>query len=263
MLNVEQEGPATGAHDAPLTYGSYLKIPDLLQLQRLLGPPDAHDEMLFIIVQQAQELWFKQILFEFESIIPLLDSGDIIEAMRLLNRVNVIMRVLANEVEVLEQMPPQEFGRFRHLLAPSSGFESEQFRELEYASGLREHTFLKLLETHGYIAQFRSEWPVSLYDAFVGLLTGVEADTTLAIAEVYRNNGAHPHLYMLAEALSEYEVLFSRWRFNHVKLVERAIGDSVPGTGGSSGAGYLGKTLTYRFFPGLWAARNVITRSEH
>lgn len=262
MLNVEQEGPATGAHDAPLTYGSYLKIPELLQLQRPLGPPDAHDEMLFIIVQQAQELWFKQILFEFKSIIPLLSDGDIVAALRLLNRVNVIARVLVNEVELLEQMPPQEFGRFRHLLAPSSGFESEQFRELEYASGLREHTFIRLLETHGYIEQFRSEWPSSLYDAFCGLLAQVGPEQVSVVAEVYRNNAAHPHLYMLAEALSEYEVLFSRWRFNHVKLVERAIGDSVPGTAGSSGAGYLGKTLSYRFFPALWAARNIITRGE-
>ena len=260
MLNVEQAVPAQGAHDAPLTYGSYLRVPELLQLQTPLGPPNAHDEMLFIIVQQVQELWFKQILFEMHRIIALLDGGDAMAALHLLKRVNAIVRVLASEVEVLEAVPPQEFARFRDVLGSASGLESLQFRELEFASGLRETTFLKLIEKHMDVEYFRTRWPRTLHDAFCGMLAQVSSDTVEALVEVYSKSQVYPHLYMLAETLSEYEVLFSHWRFHHVKLVERTIGDNMPGTAGSSGAGYLGKTLGYRFFPELWAARNALMR---
>src|SRR5437868_3573187 len=157
MLNVEQEGPASSGTVRPLSYGEYLRVPELLRLQARLGPPDAHDEMLFIIVQQAQELWFKQVLFELRTIIAVLDGGDIVEGVRLLNRVNAIVRVLADEVEVLESMPPQEFSRFRHVLSPASGFESEQFRELEFASGLREPSVLKIIEKYMNMERFREE----------------------------------------------------------------------------------------------------------
>jgi len=260
MLNVEQAVPAQGAHDAPLTYGSYLRVPELLKLQMPLGPPDAHDEMLFIIVQQAQELWFKQILFEMKTIIALLDERDVLAALHLLKRINAIVKVLAAEVEVLEAMPPQEFARFRDVLGSASGLESLQFRELEFASGLREPTFLKLIEKHMDAEYFRTRWPRTLHDAFCGLLAQVSSETVEALVEVYSKSKIYPHLFMLAETLSEYEVLFSHWRFHHVKLVERTIGDNMPGTAGSSGAGYLGKTLGYRFFPELWAARNALMR---
>lgn len=261
MLKVEQEEVTQGAPAAPLSYSDYLRVPELLKLQTPLGPPDAHDEMLFIILQQAQELWFKQILFELKSIIALLNNGDILGAVRLLNRVNAIVRVLGDEVGVLEMMPPQEFARFRHVLNPASGFESAQFRELEFASGLREATFVKLVEKVMDVERFRAEWPVSVRDAFCGLLAKVDADPVQALVQVYSKSSMYPLLFMLAETLTEYEVQFSLWRFHHVKLVERAIGDNMPGTGGSSGAGYLGKTLGYRFFPELWAARNALTRT--
>ena len=260
MLNVEQAGPAQGAHDLPLTYGSYLRVPELLSLQTPLGPSDAHDEMLFIIVQQVQELWFKQILFEMHRTIASLDNGDIMGALHLLKRINAIMRVLGDEVDVLAAMPPYDFGRFRNVLSASSGLESVQFRELEYASGLREPTLLKIIEKHMDVQQFRSAWPRSLHDAFCGLLAEVNEDVVAAVVEIYSKSSLYPHLFMLAETLSEYEVLFCQWRFLHVKLVERTIGDNMPGTAGSSGAGYLGKTLGYRFFPELWAARNILTR---
>ena len=262
MLNVEQEEPTSGEATKPLSYGDYLRVPEILSLQTRLGPADAHDEMLFIIVQQVQELWFKQILFELKTIIAVLDGGDIVEGVRLLNRVNNIVRLVGDEVGILGAMPPQEFARFRHVLSPASGFESEQFRELEFASGLREPAVLKIIEKHMNIERFRHEWPMSLHDAFSGLLANVNKDIVSAVVEVYSKSSAYPLLFMLCEALVEYEIQFSHWRFHHVKLVERAIGDNVPGTGGSSGAGYLGKTLGYRFFPELWAARNVMTRSS-
>ena len=123
MLNVEQDKQEASEAAAPLSYGDYLRVPEILSLQTPLGPADAHDEMLFIIVQQVQELWFKQILFELKSIIRLLDGGDIVEAVRLLNRVNNIVRLVAEEVGILGSMPPRSFrssGTFSRPPAVSS-----------------------------------------------------------------------------------------------------------------------------------------------
>jgi tryptophan 2,3-dioxygenase len=278
MLNVEQEGvgstgsgetqsvqPASQAGDihasGPLSYGSYLRVPEILSLQTPLGGPGAHDEMLFIIVQQVQELWFKQILYELRDVIDLLGRDEIRPAVRLIDRVNRIIRLVGDEVAILETMPPQEFMRFRNVLSPASGFESEQFRELEWASGLREHTFVKLVEKHADLQIYGARWPVSLHDALLQQLDRVDTDPASAVAGIYLDPGAHPDLYSLVEVLSEYEVLFGEWRFHHIKLVERTIGDHSPGTAGSAGAGYLGRTLTYRFFPELWEARNRISAS--
>src|SRR5262245_2296908 len=134
--------------EAPLSYGEYLRIPELLELQTPLKEPPAHDEMLFIVVQQIQELWFKQVLYEMETLVPALDRGDIMAALPLVQRVNRIIQTLGDEVIVLESMPPQEFQLFRDVLTTGSGFESEQFRELELASGLADPTFLKLIGKH-------------------------------------------------------------------------------------------------------------------
>ncbi len=248
-------GPGSG----PLTYGTYLRVPELLALQSPLSLPTVHDEMLFIVVQQAQELWFKQILHELEAVITHLDAGAVLEATRLVARVNTILRVLSAEVEVLETMPPLEFQRFRGVLSTSSGFESEQFRELEYASGLRDPTFLKVVERHVDIGAARARWPRSLADAFRAALEGVAPDAVEALVAVYTTPTLHQPLFGLAEALSEYEVRFQEWRFHHIKLVDRVIGDRAAGTGGSAGSGYLGRTLGYRFFPELWEARNALT----
>lgn len=260
MLNVEQEeNGATPSNTGPLTYGDYLRVPEILSLQTPLTDPIVHDEMLFIILQQIQELWFKQILFDLKDVLTLLDEGRVLPAVNLLRRVNSIIRVVNREVEIMEMLPPQEFRRFRHVLAASSGFESEQFRELELASGLREPTFLALMQKHMKMDALLARWPRSLHDAFLDLLSHVDPDPASAAATVYSRAMEFPDLYMLVEALSEYEVLFTEWRFHHVKVVERTIGDRAPGTAGSSGAGYLGKTLSYRFFPELWEARNRIT----
>jgi tryptophan 2,3-dioxygenase len=262
MLNAEQKK----GHEAPaqpFTYGDYLRVPEMLALQTPLKEPPAHDEMLFIIVQQAQELWFKQILHEMHVIIDLIERDALMEAVRLLHRVNRILAVMGQEVTVLETMPPQEFQKFRHVLTTSSGLESEQFRELEMASGLDDPTFLKLIERFLDVGALRAKWPVSVRDAFRGALERVDRQHVDALVKVYNDPTAHMELYWLAEALSEYEVLFSEWRFHHIKLVERTIGDNSSGTAGTSGSGYLGKTMAYKFFPELWEARNRLTRASH
>lgn len=261
MLNDEQIAGVHAMHGAhePLTYDAYLRVPALLDLQTPLGQPPVHDEMLFIIVQQIQELWFKQILFEMKMVIERLQAGEAMEAVRLLTRINRIMQVLGDEVDVLATMPPREFHGFRHVLAPSSGFESHQFRELEYASGLDDPTFLKLMDRHLGLDALHSQWPANLREAAYTLLDEVSEDAVEAWTAIYDEAGRYPALFALGEALSEYEVYFGEWRFKHIKLVERTIGDHVPGTAGTAGSGYLGRTLKYRYFPELWEARNRLT----
>jgi tryptophan 2,3-dioxygenase len=264
MLNAERKedtGSEAGAVQLPLSYGSYLRVPELLSLQTPLGPADARDEMLFIVSQQVQELWFKLILHDMRFAIDSMLAGQLLEALPLLQRVNQTMRLLGDEVAILETMPPQEFHKFRGVLSAASGFESVQFRELELASGLREQTFLKLIEKHMDVEELWLRWPQSLHDAFLAALSPLSSDPVEAVMLVYREAAQHGALFLVAEALSEYEVLFNGWRYHHVKLVERTIGDRAIGTAGSSGAGYLGKTLGYRFFPELWEARNRLTEA--
>lgn len=243
----------------PLSYGSYLRVPELLELQTPLGRPPVHDEMLFIITQQAQELWFKQVLFDLDLVISHLHGRDIPASVHLLTRIIKIMQVLGDEVDILAGMPPREFHGFRHVLTPSSGFESHQFRELEYASGLNDASFVKLLDRYIGLEGLQKRWPVNLRDAAYTLLSDVSSDPAEAWTLIYDEVAKYPLLFLLAEALSEYEVYFGVWRFKHIKLVERTIGSQVPGTAGSAGAGYLGKTLGYKFFPELWEARNRLT----
>lgn len=243
----------------PLTYGAYLRVPELLSLQSPLGSPPVHDEMLFIVLQQAQELWFKQALHELKAVVALLGRREILEAARLLSRVHRIMGVLSHELEVMETLVPAEFHRFRHVLTPSSGFESQQFRELELASGLQDPHFLRLVSQILDLDAVRSRWPKTLGDAWTEVVQAVDQDPVAAAVEIYCAPARYPEEYALLEALSEYELRFHAWRFHHIQVVERAIGDRSPGTGGSAGTSYLSKTLAHRFFPELWEARNRIT----
>ena len=161
---------------------------------------------------------------------------------------------------MLETMPPLEFGRFRGVLSTSSGFESEQFRELELASGLRDPTFFAGASTSTWTApRCVPAGPAPCATPSAARWPPWRPDPVAAVLAIYAAPAAHPEGFLLAEALSEYEVRFQEWRFHHVKLVERVIGDRSPGTAGSAGSGYLGKTLTYRFFPELWEARNQLT----
>jgi tryptophan 2,3-dioxygenase len=243
----------------PLTYGSYLRVPELLALQSPRAEQPVPGEMLFIVVQQAQELWFKQILHDLGFILRDLGEYRILSAVSLLQRLVHILEVVAAEVTVLESLPPAEFRAFRHVLKTSSGFESEQFREMELASGLDDPAYLRLVGKFLDLDAVRARWPMTLHAAFLNVLGSVASDPVNALVRIYRNPEEQPEVFMLAEALAEYELRFRTWRFKHVLLVNRVIGDRAAGTGGSSGSGYLENTLHYRFFPELWEARNRLS----
>lgn len=236
-----------------LSYGSYLRIPELLQLQA--GLSDAHDELLFIVVHQAYELWFKVLIHELEAVRDAMASDDPRGARHYLNRVKVIEALLVEQVGVLETMAPQDFLTFRSELAPASGFQSIQFREIEFLSGLRDPGYIKALDgepgARARLQQRLSE--PSLLDAFMALLER----RGVTIAELYRQSDRYPDVLELAEALLDHDEGFRLWRLRHVQMVERQIGDK-PGTGGSTGVRYLQSTLAKRFFPELWEVRSQL-----
>ncbi|HZU14230.1 MAG TPA: tryptophan 2,3-dioxygenase family protein [Chloroflexota bacterium] len=241
-----------------LTYGDYLAVPQLLALQHPLSEPPVHGEMLFIVVQQAQELWFKQLLHELHLIVRRLTSGALEEAAHVLDRVNRILGMLAEGVEILEALPPSEFQQFRPLLETASGFESQQFRELEVASGLEDRDYLRMAGRIADVPAIRRRWPVTLRDAFLSRVRAVAPDPVTALVEIYAHPSSYPDLYRLCESVSDYELRFRQWRFHHAQLVMRVIGDRSPGTTGTPGSAYLDRTLQYRFFPELWEARNKL-----
>jgi tryptophan 2,3-dioxygenase len=259
-----------------LTYGGYLRVRDLIGLQQLRSDPAQHDETLFIIIHQVYELWFKQLLHELDTIIEKLNSDETLVAHRLLRRCIEIERLLVSQVGVLETMTPTDFLAFRDHLRPASGFQSFQFREIEYVSGLKDERFLKSYEAGGEEHQRLMErlGKPSVLDAFYALLrrrgfdlpadeagaTG-EADSAAherrvrELLRIYEDAENYYGLFLLAESLIEYDEMFAMWRLRHVKMVERMIG-TRSGTGGSEGAAYLRKTVERKFFPELWEVRN-------
>ena len=249
------------AEEGLLTYGSYLKIPELLELQQLRSEPPVHDELLFIVVHQAYELWFKQLIFELTSIRDRMFALDAEGARHLLTRVRAIERVLIEHIEVLQTMTPQDFLEFRELLAPASGFQSVQFREVEFLSGLKDERFLDDLAAapdDRERLRRRLEEP-SLWDGFRYLLergghpmpSGDEQRRTESLVAMARERS---DLFAVSEGLLDHDESFAEWRYRHVLMVEREIG-AKRGTGGSSGVGYLRTTLDKRFFPELWGLR--------
>jgi tryptophan 2,3-dioxygenase len=252
------------AEEGLLTYGGYLAIPELLSLQRLLSDPAVHDELLFITVHQAYELWFKQLVFELESIRDRLIEGEPERARHYLKRVHAIEGVLIEHIEVLETMSPQDFLEFRALLSPASGFQSAQFREVEFLSGLKERRYLReLAATPEELERLgrRLDEP-TVWDGFVALLeaNGLpmpeedEEARRQSLLQVARES-KHAALFAVAEGLLDHDEALARWRAHHVLMVEREIG-AKPGTGGSSGVEYLRSTLNKRFFPELWGLRS-------
>lgn len=261
-----------------LTYGGYLKVPELIALQQLRSDPPQHDETLFIIIHQTYELWFKQILHELEAVVDRLDSDQALGAHRLLQRCIEIQRVLVAQVAVLETMTPVDFLAFRDHLSPASGFQSIQFREIEFLAGLRDPRFL---EHHDPDSPERAALAARLEGATVGeafyaLLRrrgfDLPADPPGAedpgetephhrrmreLLRIYTEPDLHYDLFMLAESLIEFDETFRIWRLRHVAMVERMIGDK-PGTGGSIGAAYLRKTAERKFFPDLWEMRSYL-----
>ncbi|HEX5735197.1 MAG TPA: tryptophan 2,3-dioxygenase family protein [Blastocatellia bacterium] len=264
--------------DERLTYGDYLKVRELISLQHLKSDPAQHDETLFIIIHQVYELWFKQLLHEVDGIIERLDQDEPLSAHRLLRRCIEIQRVLVNQVAVLETMTPMDFLAFRDHLMPASGFQSAQFRELEFVSGLKERRYLNSYdEASGDRARLeaRLDKP-TLGDAFYDLLrrrgfdlpAGPDDDegdeprkTIRELMRIYQETERHYDLFLLAESLIEYDEMFSLWRLRHIKMVERMIGTKT-GTGGSEGAAYLKKTLDRKFFPDLWELRTYLSKKN-
>ncbi|MDQ6880194.1 MAG: tryptophan 2,3-dioxygenase family protein [Candidatus Dormibacteraeota bacterium] len=247
-------GSRFGEEGRKLSYGSYLKIPELLSLQE--GLSTAHDELLFIVAHQVYELWFKVVLDELEATRSRIDSDDVFFARHHLRRVHVIERLLVEQIEVLETMSPQDFLAFRAQLAPASGFQSVQFREIEFLSGLKEPQYLARID--GSPAEMgrlqRRLEERSLKDAFHEL---VGRRGSPALLEIFRDRHRHGDLFDLCEALVDHDEAFAHWRARHVLMVERQIGTKT-GTGGSSGAQYLRSTLGKRFYPDLWAVRSQL-----
>jgi len=252
-----------GEEGARLSYGSYLHLPELLDQQELQS--DAHDELLFIVVHQVCELWFKQCLHELGFARDAMLAGQVYEPRKALQRVHSIERILIEQVVVLETMTPQDFLAFRELLAPASGFQSVQFRELEFLSGARDPAYVERLRQASPHERERMEARLaepSLWDAFLALLAARgfgtdDMDARRASLLTIARAREHAELWELSEALLSHDALATQWRTRHVDMVERQIG-TKPGTGGSSGGEYLRSRLALRYFPELWELRSYL-----
>jgi tryptophan 2,3-dioxygenase len=253
-----------GEEGARLTYGSYLRVQELLDQQRLESDPPAHDELLFITIHQVYELWFKQLLHELGAVREEMFSGHLWRARHLLGRVVSIEDVLIRQVGVLETMTPQDFLVFRDRLAPASGFQSVQFRELEFLSGAKDPGYLErfrgLTADERARLELRLEEP-SLWDAFLHVVrrAGLQADDdeqlTASMLTVAANRPRYGELWELAERLLDHDANAAMWRSRHVLMVERQIG-TKSGTGGSSGSPYLRSRLGLHYYPLLWELRS-------
>ncbi len=245
-----------------LSYNKYLKVPELLGLQDKLSDPVSHDELLFIIIHQTYELWFKQILHEIDATIRWLNEGRAFRVNHSLRAVIGIEKVLVTQIHILESMAQIGFLEFRDKLNPASGFQSMQFRELEFVSGQKDERILDHFRDDEYAYERLSRRFVepSLGDAFWALLgrqgfsVGAHDERVNAIVEILAKPEQHANLFIMQDLLIEHDENISLWRSHHVLMVERMLG-MKPGTGGSEGVGYLVKTLTKKLFPELWEAR--------
>ena len=265
-----------------LTYDEYLQVPGLLGLQRQMSNPPHHDEMLFIIIHQTYELWFRLVLHELENARQYMNNGEVLRARHFVHRVVEIFKVGVQQIHVLETMEPYEFLAFRKELMPASGFQSVQFREVEFLCGMKNERYLNYFR-HNTDAvtrlKRRSDEP-SLRDAFYDLLRAsglsvpdnvtlehLDADAAArdaaleALLPLYQQRPAHLALNLLAESLVSLDQYIALWREHHVRVVERVIGFKR-GTGGSAGVGYLKSTVSKKAFPLLWEVRSVLERPE-
>ncbi len=258
--------PGFGEQGGRLTYGSYLRVEELLAQQVLESDPPAHDELLFITIHQVYELWFQQLLHELTAARDAMVNGDLWLARHLLTRVDTIEQVLLCQVDVLETMTPQDFLLFRAQLAPASGFQSVQFREIEFLSGAKDPSFVERFRglsdrEHEQLRRRLAE--PSLWDAFVtalgrsGLATADEDAVRGSVLRVMRERERYNDLWELSERLLDHDENAVLWRTRHVVMVERQIG-TKSGTGGSSGSAYLRSRLDLRYFPMLWDLRSVL-----
>jgi len=277
----DMQTPAEPQSDQ-LSYSSYLRVPELLQLQHPQSSPQHHDELLFIIVHQTYELWFKELLHDLDGVVRnLRDAGqnpdsrnEVYEAARLLRRCTEITRVLVEQFTILETMLPTHFLAFRGKLEPASGFQSEQFRELEFLCGLKDEKMLRYHKPtpEAYAQLERRLKEPSVHDVFFEALRAMgklliaegasERDRfngrARAVLSLYRDEQKNRDWIDVCERLTEFDELVVGWRLRHIQLVERVIGTRM-GTGGSAGSSYLKLTLDKKFFPELWEARTLLT----
>jgi tryptophan 2,3-dioxygenase len=256
----------------PVTYSGYLRLDQLLSAQH--AKSGEHDEMLFIIIHQIYELWFKQMLHELGKLQSELEAGSTTHAMRTLRRTLAILKIVVAQLDVLETMTPTQFTRFRDALGTSSGFQSAQFRELEAVLGRREDVmvaqYAKGTPERDRIAAAMSRPPV--FDSFLRYLAGQGYDVPAEVLhrDVSKPIGTSPGVQQVlkkvydddtdatavCELLVDLDEGMQEWRYHHVKMVERTIG-ARRGTGGSAGAAYLRSTLGNPTFPDLWAMRSL------
>ncbi len=239
------------ATPAGMSYADYLHLDELLSAQRPLS--DLHDEMLFIIIHHSKELWLKQMLHEVGLACALVRAGKFAEAYKALSRVSRIQSVMTLSWDVLATLTPVDYSAFRDVLGTSSGFQSAQFRELEYRLGIKDPKYLEYYEggTAGHARLVAALDEPSLWDEANAALARAGAESWLA---VYRDAERWFELYQLAEKLVDIDDALAAWRHKHVLTVERIIGFKR-GTGGSDGAAYLRSTLDKRAFPELWSLR--------
>ncbi|MDX1586466.1 MAG: tryptophan 2,3-dioxygenase family protein [Balneolaceae bacterium] len=262
-----------------LTYSNYLKIDELLSLQEYRSDPPEHDEMLFIIIHQSYELWFKQMLHEFDKLREDLGEGNTWHSVKTMNRVLTILKTMVAQIDILETMTPLEFDSFRGFLDQASGFQSVQFREIEILCGLRSPHMIKAHEDQPrYVERLKQRMQEpTLWERFCRFLQekGYEVDIPVRSPEKTREGGLiyepeealqktllhimqnDPETALLCELFVDFDEGMQEWRYRHVKMVERTIGNKM-GTGGSSGVDYLRGTLHQRIFPDLWEIRSEI-----
>ena len=279
------DGDSARSSDAPLTYSSYLRVPELFNLQHLLSSPPTHDELLFIIIHQTYELWFKELLHDLDAVVESLArvaerkwSDQVYEAARLLRRCTEIMRVLVTQFTILETMLPTHFMAFRGKLEPASGFQSEQFREIEFLCGLKDEKLLRqhAREPEAHARLERRLHAPSLHDVFFDALAAIGKLPAMppnaseeqrfqlragAVRNIYEDEHNYRDWIDVCERLSEFDELMVAWRLRHIQVVERIIG-ARRGTGGTDGASYLRTTLDKRLFPELWEARTMLHQPE-
>jgi tryptophan 2,3-dioxygenase len=260
------------AGNPAVTYGGYLRIDELLSLQQPRSPGPEHDELLFIVIHQVYELWFKQLLHELDRAIELLTGDDSYRAQHTLKRILTILKVMVAQLDILETMTPQEFLSFRARLEAASGFQSDQFRQLEFVLGAKNDKAIARFppDSRARAALERRYVQPTVWDAFLRYLaregypvppsqlardvtTRVEpsAEVQSILVDVYRRD---PKNAELCERLVDLDEGVQEWRYRHVKMVERTIGTKM-GTGGSSGAEYLRNTVGRNLFPDLWEIR--------
>ena len=256
----------------PLTYANYLDLEKLLTLQNPRSTPAEHDEMLFIIIHQTYELWFKQLLHEFEKIRNDFSAGRLFDAIHSFKRARTIMKTLVGQIDILETMTPSSFSSFRDRLDTASGFQSIQFRELEFLLGYKRATTMSHVSPQmpGYDRLQRRLAERTVIDHFYDFLAtrGVaipeklrqrdlsqpnepDEEIQAALLRLYRES---PEVSILFELMTDFDEGLQEWRYRHIKLVERTIG-AKKGTGGSPGVPFLKQSLFNPIFPDLWAIR--------